>query len=331
LYPGEQIHSKTIASSAGDFAYSTGLFGIIMLSHPNWSDTSGAKPYRLSINKLRDHCVSYLESRILTPVEEINMDGTPNDGSAADSDPNDQSYVSAGLETWEICTAAMFLAEYRKKTLDTSVSDVSLQLASDLLANRIQTHAQPPHSDGSPPPAADARLGMMGHGGVVGDYPHLGWTGLNIINAQTVTALAMLKGTSATVDDDKFQACWSFMRRVTTLDGSAEDGNVAYATWTQIGWDSSARTAGAIFGLSLYGGLSAADEAIVVKQKAYITRQWQRMQHSHAYTVGGVYLYQFALPYLSDRQQRYIMENIQYFYQFSLLFSRRVQDSNYLI
>jgi len=156
-----EIHSKVSASSSGDFDYTTGFFGLILLANDHWNDTSGSSPYRLSINKLRDHSIDYLNARIYAPVEEMNMDGTPNDGSAEDSNPNDQTFVKASLENWEICTAAMFLAEYRLKTGDTAI-DSPLQLASDLLTNRVQDYQQPPEYDGSP---GVTRIGMMGHSG----------------------------------------------------------------------------------------------------------------------------------------------------------------------
>jgi len=105
------------------------------------------------------------------------------------------------------------------------------------------------------------------------------------------------------------------MKSGTLQDGSSEDGNVSYTTHTHsIGYDASGRTSGAIYGLLHYGSPSTEDQLVVEKQKNYMTRFWYRMQRAHAYTVGGVVLYQFAIPYLSDRQQRHIMENIRYFY-----------------
>lgn len=305
-----EIHSSIAASSTGDAGYMTGFYGLILLADPNWNDTTGPKPYRLSIDKMKDHCVSYINGIIVNPVEATNLDGTPNDGSVNDSDPNDQSHVGVGLENWTIAVNAMFLAEYRKKAGDTSV-DTVVQRAADALAGRIQTWQQPPYDGYSP-----TKSGLMGHGGVTGDYPHISYAGINIINAHAMTALAMLKEAGATVDDTKMQASWNWVKGTMYNDpGHAEDGNIGYA-WVQGGYDSGGRTAGVAFSMSVYGGLDSADQAILARMKDYVSRQWQRMQHAHAYTVAGNQFYQFLLPYLPDRDQRYIMENQRMFYHF---------------
>ncbi|NWK55003.1 cadherin domain-containing protein [Verrucomicrobiaceae bacterium N1E253] len=300
-----KIHENIEGTSNGDVGYMSGFYGIVLLADPHWNDTTGDKPYRLSIDKLRDRAVAVLDAAVVNPVEATNLDGTPNDGSENDSNPNDQSYVSVGLENWGLSTWAMFLAEYRAKTGDTSV-DTSVQRAADLLAGRIQTWQQPPYGGSNGP----TKVGLMGHGGVGGDYPHIGYSGINIINAHAMTAMAMLKTAGATIDDVKMQASWNWVKSTTNT-----DGNVGYA-WKQGGYDSSGRTAGVAFAMSSYGGLDAADEAVLTTMKDYISREWQRMQHTHAYTVGGTQFYQFVLPYLTDRDQRFIMENQKMFYHF---------------
>lgn len=294
-----RVHAKVTASSNGNFGYNSGWFGMILLSHPNWADIAGAKPYRTSINKLRDWCKSYLEGRILVPVEGSLMDGSAN-----------PAYVDSGLENWTIGSSAMFLAVYRQKTGDTSV-DVVLQRAADMLANRVQDWQQPPYNGTTGP----TKVGLMGHGGVVGDYPHIGWSGINIINAHAVSALALLKGAGAQVNDDKFQKAWKWMRSCMSTSSGFDGGNVGYA-WQQNGYDSSARTTGAIFAFANYGGI-AGEEANVQKMEDYAIRAWMRLQHSHAYTVGGQAFYQLALPYLDDRGQRYILDNWRLFYNLS--------------
>lgn len=307
----DDIHAQVKASSDGGFGYNTGFYGLILLAHPDWNATTGAQDYRNSINKMKDWCVTYLNGIIEDPVEATNMDGTPNDGSENDSNPNDQSYVGVGLENWAITSAAMFLAEYRRKTGDSAV-DATLQRAANAIANRVQEYQQPPYNGNTGP---TNKVGLMGHGGVTGDYPHIGWSGLNIINAHALSALAMLENAGATVDAAQFANCWLRMKDATNQGGGTDDGNVGYG-WVQGGYDSAGRTAGAVYGMLQRGGVSAADQTVVDKQKAYLVRHWQRWQHAHAYTVGGVVLYQFAMPYLEDREQRYIMENQRYFYQF---------------
>ena len=304
-----QIHDS-VNGGNGDIGYMTGFYGMILLADPNWAETTGAKPYRLSIDKMRDVCAAVVNSAIANPVEDTNLDGTPNDGSINDSDPNDQNYVGNGLENWTLSVHAMFLAEYRKKTGDTSV-DAVVQLAADCLAARIQTWQQPPYAGSDGP----TKYGLMGHGGVTADYPHISYAGMNIINSHAMTALAMLKEAGAAVNDTKMQASWEWVKSCTLLNGGSDDGNVGYG-WQQGGYDSGGRTAGVAFSMASYGGLDSADELVLGRMKDYVTRQWQRMQHTHAYTAGGIQLYQFVLPYLPDRDQRFIMENQRMFYHF---------------
>ena len=298
------IHAQATASNDGNFGYNTGLYGLILLSHPDWNTVTGDSAYRNSVNKLRDWCVSHLGAAIVTPVEALNMDGTDN--------PN---HVSPGLETWTLTTASMFLAECRRKidgvSEDTTAIDVTLNLAASIIGNRVQSYQQPTYEGVTGP----TKVGLMGHGGVVGDYPHISYAGLNIVNAHALSAMAMLNNAGATVDGTAFADCWQRMKDCTNLGGGEDDGNVGYA-WVQGGGDSGGRTAGAVYGMEQYGSIGSADQVYVDRQKAYMVRQWQRMQHCHAYTVGGVVLYQFALPYLGDREQRFIMENQKYFYQF---------------
>ncbi len=296
-----QIHSLVTASSTGSFGYDTGWFGVILLAHPNWNDSSGSKPYRTSINKLRDRCSAWLNTLELTPLEATLMDGvTPTPGYVAPS----------SLETWDISASSMFLAAYRLKTGDTSV-DAIVQRAAEMLANRIQDWQQPMYNGTAGP----TKVGLMGHGGVEGDYPHIGYSGINIVNAHAMTAMALLKTAGATVNADKFNKSYTWMLGCMTSDGGSEDGNVGYA-WKQGGYDSTGRTAGLVFAMENWGGMDATQTSNVARMKSYLVRQWQRHQVCHAYTVGGVTLYQFALPYFADREQRFLMENLKHFYQF---------------
>jgi membrane-associated protease RseP (regulator of RpoE activity) len=168
------IHSRTTSSADGSFGANTGWHGLILLAHPEWNSTSGATPYRNSINKLRDRCVNYLAGRQLEPVES----GQP-------------GYVNAGLENWDVTASAMFLGEYRRKSGDTGV-DAAVQRTVEMLANRIQGYAQT-DDDG----VLRNKLGLMGHGGVSGDYPHVSLSGLNIINSHALVAMGILKGAGA--------------------------------------------------------------------------------------------------------------------------------------
>ena len=302
------IHSRTTSSSDGNFGANTGWHGMILLAHPQWNSTSGATPYRNSINKLRTRCVNYLNGRQLEPVES----GQP-------------GYVDAGLENWDVTASAMFLGEYLRKTGDVTVI-VDVQRAAAMLANRIQHYSQT-DSGG----IVRNKPGLMGHGGVSGDYPHIGLSGLNIINAHTMVAMGVLKGagadfaavagTSGLTIEQKFQMNWAWLKGCTNTGGGNDDGNVGYG-WSQGGWDSAARTPGSAAGYEIYrnagGTVATADDLTkLAKMKSYVSRNWQRQQHAHAYTAGGVGFSQMLMPFLGDREQRYFMENSRFLFTMS--------------
>lgn len=299
------LHTKIQGSSTGDFGYNTGWFGMTLLASPNWNDTSGAKPYRNSINKIKDRCIAHLNGRILEPVE-----------------PSAPGYVSPGLENWDIVSSCMFIGEYRRKTGDTSV-DADVQRCALLLANRIQHYAQP--DDGG---TMHNKLGIMGHGGVTGDYAHLWLTGLNIINAHTMVAMGTLKGAGADFSaiagssgltiDQKFLMNWSWLKACTRTDNGSDDGCVGYQG-VESGWDAAGRTAGTAAGYQIYlnaGGTAPTSDDLDkhARMKAYVVRHWQRQQHAHAYTAGGVALSQCLMPFLTDRDQRHFMENSRFYF-----------------
>ena len=206
----------------------------------------------------------------------------------------------------------MFIGEYRRKTGDPGV-DADVQRCALLLANRIQHYAQP--DDGG---TMHNKLGIMGHGGVTGDYAHLWLTGLNIINAHTMVAMGILKGagadfsatagTSGLTIDQKFLMNWSWLKQCTRTDNGSDDGCVGYQG-VESGWDAAGRTAGTAAGYQIYlnaGGTAPTADDLDKhdRQKAYVVRHWQRQQHAHAYTAGGVALSQSLMPFLADRGQR---------------------------
>ena len=237
--------------------------------------------------------------------------------------------MSAGLENWDICSSAIFLSIYRIKTGD-ATADAVVQRAAEMIAHRIQHWEQyddPPEPDVGP----EGRIGRMGHGGVHGDYSHYNGVGaLNIINAHALSALALLKDAGANMStnlglsinaftynpglvqptiEEKFRICWDMVKNATRTDDGSDDGNIGYVG-VQSGWDSAGRTPGSLAGWHLYGMAANADDTDKIgRQAAYIARRWYRQQHAHAYTLGGVVLSQMAMPFLSDRQERFFQEN----------------------
>lgn len=319
----DQIHSRVLGSSTANFGYNSGWFGMILLSHPNWNQTSGPKPFRNSINKLRTRCENYINGRILEPAEAFYWDGTDVIANPA--------YVSPGLENWDVTTSAMFLALYRSKTGDTTTDPV-VQRSAEAIAHRIQHWVQ--YDDPGIPHVIGGGIGRMGHGGVHGDYSHYNGTGaLNIINAHALPALALLRNAGANMNtnlghsinaftynpgliqptiEQKFRICWDYVKAATSVSGN-DDGNVGYMG-RQSGWDSAGRTPGCFAGWKLYGmAANSDDDDKAARQADYFTRRWFRQQNAHAYTLGGVALSQLAMPFLDDRRERFFQENTRLF------------------
>ena len=183
-----QLHARVMADGDGDLGYPTGFTGLALLGHPHWADETGAKPYRLSINRIRDHFVARINGAVYAPVEDLLLDH-PTTPSA---NPN---FVAnpVGLESWTLGQAVMFLAEYQAKTGDASHAAV-LQRGAELMANRVQYWKQPPqHANGYSPEYGFVR-GMTSHGGVTGDYMHMGWGGgINMTGVHLFNGLALAK------------------------------------------------------------------------------------------------------------------------------------------
>ncbi|MFO1530316.1 MAG: DUF6288 domain-containing protein [Kiritimatiellia bacterium] len=290
-------------------SYVTPLFGLILMGH-------GDAKYDATIETIKD----YLKDN---PADTA----SPNDGRMPGSllAPQETGSPDDGLSNWGYTTTLMFLSEYEglhpgaDPVVAAAVNHLSLGLG-----NRIQDWQQPSY-DGYAP----LKLGMMGHGGVVGDYPHVSYSGINIVNAHTLAALAMARGAGADLSPattsaqvpartiaEKFLACYQRCRDSMNLDGagSADDGNIGYGWW-QGGYDSSGRTGGTIFGMRRFGvGADPAYQPYLLRMEDYIVRQWQRTLHSHAYTVGGQFLTYFALHTFPDAKQRYVLDRLSYYH-----------------
>lgn len=332
----QRIHEKVQAGSVDVYLHSWG--GLALLGHPNWNDTNGAKPYRNSINKIRDAAMTRLGTNaIYAPVEDKLLDGSAN-----------TNYVGSGLETWGLGSAAMFLAEYRAKSGDTN-ADWVLQRTAELLANRVQWWKQPALGTSYSPEGSQI-AGMVSHGGVTGDYIHLGWGGgINIVGVHLFSGLALAKRAGANMSarprdghyfgfptapvgavaagmenydhtlDEKFNMCWEWMVGPCGgwSAGDFGDGHICYTTQGWSTYDAAGRTAGGLFGFLSYmngASLSATNTDRVNRIKGYLVRNYARLQECHAYTHGGQVFYQLCLPYLDDRGQRYVLENWRAYY-----------------
>ena len=190
----DALHQRIMEDDDGNlpgFGYPTGFAGSLSLAHPSWNETEGEKPYRLSIDKIRDYFVGRIESAVYAPVESHLLDHEINETGQPSENPH---YEDSGLESWTIGQAVMFIAEYKSKTGDESFMPV-LQLGAELMANRIQWWKQPPsHASGYSPGWDDGIRGMTGHGGVSGDYIHHGWGGgVNMAGVHLFCGLGLAK------------------------------------------------------------------------------------------------------------------------------------------
>lgn len=374
------LHTSTMNSS-GDLGYFTGWTGLALLGHPNWNDTTGAKPYRLSINKIRNFVVTELHNTNPTPNENLLLDGTAN--------PNH----AGGASNWELGQKIMFLAEYQAKTNDPNPVAINvggvagsvtvaqaLQRGAEMCANSIQWWKQPAQHSNGFSPEYDRVAGMCSHGGVTGDYMHQGWyCGINITGVYSFNGMAFSRRAGAdmasrprdghyfgfnlkpgdpipasiakalpasitlpkygedpvrggTINDpfwydmslhQKFVMQLNFLARRSAWysAGNKDDGMVGYAPEAITAYDAGGRTPGTLLGLAMYqqdvGGLDSADLNRLESLKGYITRNYMRHQEAHAYCVGAQAYQALCAPYLSDRQQRYFMENWRFYFALS--------------
>jgi autotransporter-associated beta strand protein len=374
------LHSVALNSN-GSMGYFTGWTGLALLGHPNWNDTTGAKPYRLSINKIRDFVVNELYNTNPTPNENLLLDGTANLNHAG------------GASNWQLGQKIMFLAEYQAKTNDPNPVPISvggvagsvtvaqaLQRGAEMCANSIQWWKQPAQHSNGFSPEYDRVAGMCSHGGVTGDYMHQGWyCGINITGVYSFNGMAFSRRAGAnmasrprdghyfgfnlnpgdpipasianalpasinlpkygedpvrggTITDpfwydmslhQKFVMQLNFLARRSAWysAGHNDDGMVGYAPEAITAYDAGGRTPGTLLGLAMYqqdvGGLDSADLSKLESLKGYITRNYMRHQEAHAYCVGAQAYQALCAPYLSDRQQRYFMENWRFYFALS--------------
>ena len=329
--------AERVITSGGNQGFNGGWFGLALLGHPRWHDTY-AKPLAAlrdtALKKFASGSDSEKNSFAYAPVEDLLLDGKSKNPKFEEN--------SGGPGNWELGAWTMFLAEYRRKTKDASV-DAMLQRAAEMCANRIQWWKQPRlHESGYSPEYKDI-AGIVSHGGVIGDYVHIGWggginmTGVHIFSALALAKQAGVKMESAPKDghyfgfpvapagavpagmenkdftlSEKFDRQW-------LVRCSGNDGAVGYTTGQGgSAGDASGRTSGTLFGLLASGKrLNPDDEKRVEMMKSYIAKEYHRLMEAHAYTHGGQCFYQLALPFLDDRSQRYIMENWRLFYVLS--------------
>ncbi|MDB4804132.1 PA14 domain-containing protein, partial [Verrucomicrobia bacterium] len=116
--------------------------------------------------------------------------------------------------------------------------------------------------------------------------------------------------------DQKFWLHWDCITRST-----GQEGNVGYHFATSYSTeDAGGRTPSALFGFLAYTGkdkLSETDQKLLDKKKEYIILQHDRHLQAHAYNMGGSMFMALSLPYLSDRDQRYFLDNWKFFYNLS--------------
>lgn len=356
------LHTKTMSGN-GDMGYFTGWTGLALLGHPNWDSTTGAKPYRLSVNKIRDFVVGQINSKVYTPVEDKLIDGSQN--------PN---YQNNTMSNWELGQKVMFLSEYYAKTNDASVS-ATLQRGAEMCANTIQWWKQPALAGNGYSPGYADIAGIVAHGGVIGDYIHLGWGGgINIVGVYSYNGMAFARSAGMNMAatprdghyfgfaqcpagvvpagmenkdhsiDEKFlmQTNWLINRTGYFPPDDPEIGHVNYTVAQgDSSWDAGGRTPGALLGMALYkrdgGTFNASDNTKLERLKGYITKKYMQHQEAHAYCVGAQAYQQFATAFLSDRQQRFFMDNWRFYYALSQTpgggfqyFRARIVNDNYL-
>lgn len=186
------LHSELMrldGGSQGGVHYLSNWSGLAMLGHPDWDKTDGPRPYRNSINLVRDHKIAIINAHNYSPTEG-NM--ILADGSIVTNPNHTGESFSTVFSNWQLGPAVMFLAEYYAKTGDESVLPV-LQRGAEICANVVQWWRQP-HATNVRRENYDYIKGLTGHAGVGGDYPHIGWgIGFNVTGVHIFNALAFAR------------------------------------------------------------------------------------------------------------------------------------------
>ncbi len=354
------LHTKTMGGN-GNLGYFTGWTGLALLSHPNWNSTTGAKPYRLSINKIRDYIVADINGGTFAPVENKLIDGSDNPNHATQGNP---------ISNWQLGQKVMFLAEYYVKTNDSAVA-APLQRGAEMCSNTVQWWKQPALAGNGYSPGYEQIAGIVSHGGVTGDYIHLGWGGgINMCGVYSYNGMAFARSAGMNMAsrprdghdfgfpttppgvvpagmenynhtiDEKFMMQTNWMVNRSGAFGTGdEDGHICYTVQGWSSWDAGGRTPATLLGLAMYqrdgGTLDANYQNRLERMKGYITRQYMKHQEAHAYCVGAQAYQQFAAAFLSDRQQRFFMDNWRFYFAlaqtpgngFQYFRSRGVDDS----
>lgn len=166
----DYIHERVMQGDTN--WYFRGWFLLALLGHPDWDKTTGTRPYRLSINKLRDAIVEEFRSCGYAPTESVFYDGKTN--------PNH----TGGISNWALGIQVSGLASYysQARAQDDQATRErvrsALQRGIEVSANAIQWWKQPSLTGaGGYSPESEDIAGMVSHGGVEGDYMHLGWGG----------------------------------------------------------------------------------------------------------------------------------------------------------
>lgn len=378
------LHDNTVSNN-GSMGYFSGWAGLCLLGHPDWDKSTGARPYRNSINLIRDSVIAWLNSENMAGTEDRFYNGTPN------------PKAKGGASNWYLGARVMFLAEYYQKTRDTDdaarVAQVraALQRGAEMLANSIQWWKQPNllASPGYYSPSGKTIAGMVSHGGVTGDYIHLGWGGgINICGVHNFMGFSFARrvGVDMTTRpqdghyfgytksefgtllntpgspfygievveagkelydhtvQEKFLMQWNLLayrNAAYSTPGDLHDGHVCYQFE---GWnpeEAVGKTAATIVGMMMYqadgGQLTTDDIDRLNRMKLFVARNYMRQQDSHAFCVGAQAMTTLSIPFLNDRQQRFLLDNWRFFYalgrdqdlRFSYFRSRYVND-NYL-
>ncbi|GEM_PF-2533778 len=281
--------ARSVTPTTNSIFYTTNYMAMILLSSPHWNDTTGDKPYGLSLQNYRDKVVRVINNSPLEPKENF-LPGTP-------KVKNPDWEVCP--RNWHLIPAMMFLAEYRLKSGDASL-DPAVQRAADMLANNVidwKNRLQ----DGEKYP----RRGVMTDTGVVGSY---GEKGFNTINSMALVAFSMLKEAGADVNDVKFQKCMIEVFR-------SEKNQTGAIGYRRGGADSNRpgfRRAGFVTGGLLYGRdtIPDANDRIAFERiRIASIKNWIEMQRAYNFPTGAFTQTYMSFPLFGNRERAFLMDN----------------------
>lgn len=333
-----------LAANATGINYTHSYAGMVLLGHPEWNGK-----YRPALDHFTGAVTKFLDG-----IDSYNVEGTLQMEDGGGTAPYASSVNKNAGSNWTVGPALQYLVSYYTK-LDNAdprkaILAEKIKIYGQKMSTRVQWWKQP-RLVGNYSPTLE---GIISHGGVTGDYIHLGWGGgINICSVHHTTGFAAAKqsglldlnepsydahyhypkdhpvpskwGDHQLTVGEKFEMAWKWMSTGGCAyynNGNWADGHVCYTLQGASDFDAAGRTAGAALTRMLAdGGLDSVtdptDRDHARRMLGYVARRYGTSMNSHTYCFPGPFYGQMCTPYMTVKQQRYWYENMKFYFALS--------------